>query len=89
MNKYRELRQLTGLSAQKFGDKYGIPLRTVQGWEMETSKPPEYVFSLLERAVHEDMKEYETPTAPDHAEPDVEQMKELCDLLIDLIRRYD
>lgn len=89
MNKYRELRQLTGLSAQKFGDKYGIPLRTVQGWEMGTSKPPEYVFALLARAVQEDMGALVPPTPPDHPEPDVEKMKELCDLLIDLIRRYD
>lgn len=89
MNKYRELRQLTGLSAQKFGDKYGIPLRTVQGWEMETSKPPEYVFSLLDRAVREDMKQFNEPEERDLPEPDVEKMKELCDLLIDLIRKYD
>lgn len=88
MNKYRELRQLTGLSAQKFGDKYGIPLRTVQSWEMGTSSPPEYVYTLLARAVHEDMKEYEPPTPPDLPEPDVEKMKELCDELIDFIRMY-
>ena len=56
---------------------------------METSKPPEYVFSLLERAVHEDMKQFNEPEERDLPEPEVEQMKELCDLLIDLIRRYD
>ena len=89
MNKYRELRQLTGLSAQKFGDKYGIPLRTVQGWELGTSSPPKYVYGLLERAVKEDMEIFNSPSIPDPEPPDVEKMKELCDLLIDMIRRYD
>lgn len=52
----KELRKLTGLSAQKFGDKYGIPLRTIQNWEGGINKPPEYVIKLLERAVKEDFK---------------------------------
>lgn len=52
----KELRTITGLSAQKFGDKYKIPLRTIQNWEGEVNKPPEYVLLLLERAVKEDFK---------------------------------
>ena len=51
------IRQLTGLSAQKFGDKYKIPLRTIQNWEGGVNKPPEYVLILLERAVKEDFKQ--------------------------------
>lgn len=52
----KELRQMTGLSAQKFGDKYGIPLRTIQNWEGGVNTPPPYVLTLLERVVKEDFK---------------------------------
>lgn len=55
-NKIKELRRLTGLSAQKFGDKYKIPLRTIQNWESGAREPAEYVVLLLERAVREDFK---------------------------------
>ena len=52
----REIRKLTGLSAQKFGDKYGIPMRTIQNWEGGINQPPTYVIKLLERVVKEDYK---------------------------------
>lgn len=52
----KELRALTGLSAQKFGDKYKIPLRTIQNWENGVRQPPVYLVELLERAVKEDFK---------------------------------
>lgn len=45
------IRNRTNLSAQKFGDKYGIPLRTIQDWERGERKPPEYVVDLLNRVV--------------------------------------
>lgn len=47
----KEIRNKTNLSAQKFGDKYGIPLRTIQDWERGERKPPEYVVDLLNRVV--------------------------------------
>lgn len=50
----RELRNMTGLSQEKFGKKYNIPRRTVQDWELENRTPPDYLVSLLERAVRED-----------------------------------
>lgn len=50
----KEMRKETGLSAQKFGDKYGIPLRTIQEWERGGRTAPDYVIDLLERAVEED-----------------------------------
>lgn len=50
----KRLREMTGLSAQKFGDKYKIPLRTIQNWEYGINPTPEYVLLLLERAVRED-----------------------------------
>lgn len=57
--KVREIRKITGLSQQKFGDKYKIPKRTIENWESETSTPPEYVILLLERAVKDDFNKTE------------------------------
>lgn len=54
--KVKEMRELLGLSQQKFGDKYGIPKRTIQDWEYEKMTPPDYVLKLLERCVLEDAK---------------------------------
>lgn len=50
----KDIRLMTGLSAQKFGDQYGIPLRTIQNWETGQRNAPEYVINLLERVVKMD-----------------------------------
>ena len=50
----KEIRALTGLSQTKFGDRYQIPMRTIQDWEAGKRVPPEYVVTLLERVVKED-----------------------------------
>ena len=52
----REIRKATGLNRTAFARKYGIPMRTVENWEKEFREPPDYVLSLLERAVREDCK---------------------------------
>ncbi len=52
----REIRELTGLSQQKFGDLYKIPLHTIQNWEYGVRQCPEYTLLLLARAVKEDFK---------------------------------
>ncbi len=55
----KEIRALTGLSQVKFGEKYHIPRRTIEGWESNKDSPnhrecPEYTRELLERVVRED-----------------------------------
>lgn len=50
----KRIRDMTGLSQQKFCNKYGIPLRTLQSWESGEREAPGYVINLLERAVRED-----------------------------------
>lgn len=45
----KEIRTSMGLSQQQFSDYFGIPLRTVQGWECGRRKPPDYIPKLLER----------------------------------------
>lgn len=52
----KELRMLSGLSQQAFSEKYGIPKRSIENWEGGKRNPPEYVISLLERVVKEDIK---------------------------------
>lgn len=54
MIRVQELRKRTQLSAQRFGDLYEIPMRTIQDWERGVRTAPEYVINLLERAVNED-----------------------------------
>ena len=58
MNRFLELRKMTGLSQRKFGDKYNIPWRTIQEWEYGTRVPPDYVYELLKFKVEHDMKEF-------------------------------
>lgn len=55
MNKIQELRERTGLSQSKFAARYGIPVRTLQGWELG-KRVPDYVIGLLDRCIQEDEK---------------------------------
>lgn len=53
----KEIRALTGLSQAAFAEKYQIPMRTIQNWELEgkqARKAPPYVLRMLERIVKED-----------------------------------
>ena len=56
MRTVKEIRKLTGLSQGKFANKYGLPVRTLQGWESGRRSAPEYVIKLLERVVREDLQ---------------------------------
>lgn len=49
----KELRNITGLSQQKFANKYHFKLQTVQGWEQGRRETPAYVLYLLERIITE------------------------------------
>lgn len=55
----KEIREMTGLSQQKFGDMYGIPASTIRKWERGANEPPEYLLRLLERVVKEDFNKAE------------------------------
>lgn len=55
-----DLRSLIGLSRSEFSRRYGIPIRTMEDWEAGRRTPPEYVVSLLERVVKEDVKKEES-----------------------------
>lgn len=44
----KHLRLSAGMSQKKFGDFFGIPLRTIQNWEYEIRQCPEYLLDLIE-----------------------------------------
>ena len=50
----KEMRKLLGLSQASFGDRYNIPVRTIQDWESGRRKAHIYVLELLDRVVIED-----------------------------------
>ena len=45
----KELREETGMSQQQFARYFGLPLRTLQGWEQSRRKPPDYLVELLKK----------------------------------------
>lgn len=79
----KQLVKRSGLKRVEFAEKYGIPINTLNTWEYGKGNPPPYVLKLLERCVNEDAGIVDKPS------PDVDQLKVLCDKLIDLIRKYD
>lgn len=52
--KIKAIRAATGLSQAKFATALGIPVRTLQKWEIGGSKCPEYVVDLIDFRVKND-----------------------------------
>lgn len=50
----REIRESTGLSQGKFCEKLGIPVRTLQKWEIGERSCPDYVVELVAYRVKHD-----------------------------------
>ncbi len=51
----KNLRKKTKMSRVAFAQKYNIPLRTLEDWEYERRRCPEYVFEMIERCVRHDI----------------------------------
>ena len=60
----REMRTELGDTQSEFAERYHIPFRTIQNWETGVRKPPEYIVSLLERQVKEDLVNRRTTVLP-------------------------
>ncbi len=60
----REMRIRLGDTQSEFAARYNIPFRTVQNWETGTRKPPEYILSLLEQHIKDDLVNRKTVTLP-------------------------
>ena len=43
----KKIRKELNLSQSKFGEKFGIPMRTIQEWESGRRTPPDYVLNLI------------------------------------------
>lgn len=56
MSEIREIREKAGMSRAEFSRVYGIPVRTLEDWEAEKRKCPDYVTKLLRRVANEDME---------------------------------
>ena len=48
MNKISVMRKKTHLSQADFAQLLHIPLSTIQAWEQQKRKPPDYVITLIE-----------------------------------------
>ena len=44
----KELRKMTDLTQEKFGEYFGIPRRTIQNWELGMRECPGYLLDLME-----------------------------------------
>ena len=44
---FKELRQQSGMTQQRFADYFGIPKRTIENWEAGVNKCPEYLLDLM------------------------------------------
>ena len=49
MNDIKELRASMGVSQSQFAEHFGIPVKSIQNWEIEKSHPPKYVPNLIKR----------------------------------------
>lgn len=56
-SKIKELREKYKLTQAKLSELYGIPKRSIENWEAGSRKPPEYVVTLIEKALDADFKE--------------------------------
>ncbi len=48
----KELRKRTGYTQTQFGALFGIPMRTIQDWELGYRTPPEYVINMIEELLY-------------------------------------
>lgn len=62
----REMRDRLGDTQSEFAARYNIPFRTVQNWEADVRRPPEYVMNLLERRIQADLVNRRTAVLPEY-----------------------
>lgn len=60
----REMRTQLGDTQSEFAARYNIPFRTIQNWEAEVRKPPEYIVTLLADRIQADLVNRKTNVLP-------------------------
>lgn len=53
----KSIRSVAQLTQAEFAEKYGVSKRSVESWEGERRRPPEYLVALLAYAVYTDIEE--------------------------------
>lgn len=48
----KQMREKTGLSQQKFGDMFQIPVSNIRNWEQGVAKPPKYVPYMIAEIIN-------------------------------------
>ena len=51
MTKFKEIRQQSGMNQTQFAKYFEIPLRTVQNWENNVNKCPDYLLKLMKEKI--------------------------------------
>lgn len=59
MSTIKEIREKSGLSIDRFSEEYNFPADILKDWETGKKKCPEYIETLLDRAVTEGRKTFE------------------------------
>ena len=62
----REMRIKLGDTQSEFAERYNIPFRTIQNWELGTRKPPDYILTLLEKQILIDLVNRKTSILPEY-----------------------
>ncbi len=62
----REMRNKLGDTQAEFSRRYNIPFRTIQNWETGARNPSEYILSLLETNVKDDLINRKTIVLPEY-----------------------
>ena len=72
------MRTQLGDTQSEFSRRYSIPFRTIQNWETGLRKPPDYMLSLLESRIKEDLMNHKTVVLPkyDPHKPDLPKRKD-------------
>lgn len=55
MSKIKDIRSATNMTQKEFSKYLKIPMRTIQHWENETRKCPDYVMELIRFRVEKEL----------------------------------
>lgn len=57
----KDLRVSAGMTQKAFAEYFGIPKRTVENWEGDVNKCPEYLINLIEFKLNSDKQKEQPP----------------------------
>lgn len=55
---FKEVREKSGMNKTEFAKYFEIPYRTVQNWELETRKCPDYLLKLIKYKLEREHNDY-------------------------------